>query len=175
MKIFLVAGKAGSGKADVARYIKEYYIYKLEDSVITEYSKYIKLFAKELTDWDGQATTKPRKYLQKTGAELRKMDPNYFTRRMIEDIDFYKNHVQNVIIDDVRMPQEIKAIYDSYDEVYSMYIVNQFSKSKLSIEEQTDITETALEDYHNFDITIINDDEKTLKDKVFKFLEGIEK
>lgn len=175
MKIFLVAGKAGSGKADVARYIKEYYIYKLEDSVITEYSKYIKLFAKELTDWDGQALTKPRRYLQQTGAELRKMDPNYFTRRMIEDIDFYKNHVQNIIIDDVRMPQEIKAMYDSYDEVYSMYIVNQFSKSKLTIEEQTDITETALEDCQNFDITIINDDEKTLKDKVFKFLERIEK
>lgn len=175
MKIFLVAGKAGSGKADVARYIKEYYIYKLEDSVITEYSKYIKSFAKELTDWDGQSLTKPRSYLQKTGAELRKVDPNYFTRRMIEDIDFYKNHVQNIIIDDVRMPQEIKAMYDSYDEVYSMYIVNQFSKSKLSIEEQTDITETALEDYHDFDITIVNDDEKTLKDKVFKFLEGIEK
>lgn len=174
MRIFLIAGKAGSGKADVARYIKEYYIYKLEESVITEYSKYIKLFAKELTDWDGQNANKPRRYLQLTGAELRSMDPNYFTRRMIEDIDFYKKHVQNIIIDDVRMPNELKAIYDSYDNVYSIYVINQFSTSKLSIEEQSDITETALEEYPDFDLTLINDDEKTLKDKVFKFLEDNE-
>lgn len=174
MRIFLIAGKAGSGKADVARYIKEYYIYKLEESVITEYSKYIKLFAKELTDWDGQNANKPRRYLQLAGAELRSMDPNYFTRRMIEDIDFYKNHVQNIIIDDVRMPNELKAIYDSYDNVYSIYVINQFSTSKLSIEEQSDITETALEEYPDFDLTLINDDEKTLKDKVFKFLEDNE-
>lgn len=174
MRIFLIAGKAGSGKAEIARYIKEYYIYKLEESVITEYSKYIKMFAKELTDWDGQNGNKPRRYLQLTGAELRNMDPNYFTKRMIEDINFYKNHVQNVIIDDVRMPNELKAIYDSYDNVYSIYVINQFSTSKLSIEEQSDITETALENYEDFDLTLINDDENTLKDKVFKFLEDNE-
>ncbi len=174
MRLFLVAGKAGSGKATVAKLIKEYYIYKLEDSVITGYSKYIKMFAKELTDWDGQATTKPRGFLQKTGAELRKMDPNYFTRRMTEDIEFYQNHVNNVIIDDVRMPNEIEKMYESFDNVYSFCVVNQFAPSQLSIEEQADITETALEEYSEFDYMIINDDESTLKDKVFKILEGIE-
>jgi dephospho-CoA kinase len=174
MRIFLVAGKAGSGKADVARFIKEYYIYKIEESVITEYSKYIKMFARELTDWDGQDATKPRRYLQQTGAELRKLDPNYFTRRMIEDIDFYKNHVSNVIIDDVRMPNEIETMYESFDNVYSFCILNQFAPSKLSIEEQADITETALEGYQDFDYTIINDNNNTLRDKVFKILEEIE-
>ena len=83
-------------------------------------------------------------------------------------------HVQNIIIDDVRMPDEITSMYESFDNVYSMYIVNQFATSKLTIEEQTDITETALEDYSNFDFIIANDDKKTLKDKVFKFLESVE-
>ena len=174
MRIFLVCGKAGSGKRDVARYIKEYYIYKMEETVITQYSKYVKQFAKELTDWDGQDSTKPRRYLQTLGAELRRIDPNYFTRRMIEDIDLYKNHVQNIVIDDVRMPNEINAMYDSFDNVYSICVLNQFGKSKLSLEEQTDVTETALENYTDFDYMLVNEDEKVLRDKVFKFLEGLE-
>lgn len=174
MRIFLVAGKSGSGKNEVASYIKEYYIYKLEESVITSYSKYLKNFAKELSDWDGNSATKPRKLLQDLGREVRKYDEKYLTRRLIEDMEIYKNHVQNVIIDDVRMPLEIEDMKESFDEVYSIYVVNQFSQSKLSLEEQADVTETALEDYPGFDLIIANDDIKTLKDKVFKFLEGLE-
>ena len=41
MRIFLIAGKAGSGKNVVAKLIKEYYIYKVEECAITSYSKYI--------------------------------------------------------------------------------------------------------------------------------------
>jgi dephospho-CoA kinase len=174
MRIFLIAGKSGSGKNEVAKYIKEYFIYKLEESVITSYSKYIKSFARELTDWDGNPETKPRKFLQDIGRDIRKQDSKYFTRRMIEDISIYSKYVQNVIIDDVRMPLEIEEMRDNYDNVYALYIVNQFGPSKLSVEEQADITETALENYSDFDLIIANDDQKTLKDKVFKFLEGIE-
>ena len=39
--------------------------------------------------------------------------------------------------------------------------------------EQSHITETALEDYEEFDYVIANDDINTLKDKVFKYLEGL--
>ena len=86
MKIFLVGGKAGSGKGEVAKLIKEYYIYKLENCVITEYSKYLKIFAKELTDWDGNPNTKPRKYLQELGDKIRKLDNKFFINKMIDDL-----------------------------------------------------------------------------------------
>ena len=45
MKIFVVGGKSGSGKNEVAKMIEEFYIYKLKKCVTTEFSKYIKLFA----------------------------------------------------------------------------------------------------------------------------------
>ena len=48
MKIFVVGGKSGSGKNEVAKMIEEFYTYKLKKCVVTEFSKYIKLFAKEL-------------------------------------------------------------------------------------------------------------------------------
>ena len=118
MKIFLVGGKSGSGKGEVAKLIKEFYIYKLEESVITEFSKYLKLYATELTEWDGNPATKPREYLQNIGDLVRSMDSNFLISRMIEDIEVYKNYVQNVIISDVRFPKEIDEMALNYDNVY---------------------------------------------------------
>ena len=107
MKIFIIGGKSGSGKGEVAKLIKEYYIYKIEESVITNYSKYLKLFATELTDWDGNPATKPRTYLQEIGDVVRKYDNNFLINRMIDDINIYKKYVNNVIISDARLPEEI--------------------------------------------------------------------
>lgn len=175
MKIFLVGGKSGSGKGEVAKLIKEFYIYKLEESVITEFSKYLKLYATELTEWDGNPATKPREYLQNIGDLVRSMDSNFLISRMIEDIEVYKNYVQNVIISDVRFPKEIDEMALNYDNVYSIYVDNQFRESTLSLKEQSHPSETSLETYPDFDLSIANDsDLNSLKDKVFKFLEGIE-
>ena len=174
MRIFLVAGKAGSGKGEVAKLIKEYYIYKLENCVITEYSKYLKHFATELTDWDGNPNTKPRKYLQELGDKIRKFDEKYFINNMVDDLKIYTNLTDNVIVSDVRYPDEIEDIKLNFDDVYAIYVENQFSESKLSVEEQSHRTETALEDYQEFDYVLTNDKIEVLKDRVFKFLEGLE-
>lgn len=174
MKIFLVAGKAGSGKNEVAKLIKEYYIYKLETCVITQYSKYIKNFAQELSDWDGNENTKPRRYLQDLGDKIRKVDAKYFVNHMLDDLKIYETMVENVVVSDVRMPEEIEDIKLNYDNVYAIYVENQFSKSELTLEEQSHITETALENYNEFDYVLANDVKDTLKEKVFKYLEGID-
>lgn len=173
MKIFLISGTAGSGKGEVAKLIKEFYIYKLESSVITEYSKYLKSFARELTDWDGNPNTKPRKYLQELGDQIRSIDDKYLVNRMLDDLQIYKELTDNVIIADVRMIQEIEQIKLNYDEVYAIHVINQFGESKLTLEEQLHETETTLEDYNEFDYILVNDSLDKLKDKVFKYLEGI--
>ena len=173
MRIFLIGGKAGSGKGEVAKLIKEFYIYKLESCAITEYSKYLKTFAKELTDWDGNANTKPRKYLQELGDKIRKIDRKFFINHMLDDLKVYQQVVENLVICDVRFPEEIEDIKLNHNEVYAIYVENQFEASKLSIDEQTHISETALETYNEFDYIIANDTMDSLKDKVFKYLDGI--
>ncbi|MBE6148016.1 MAG: hypothetical protein E7167_00690 [Firmicutes bacterium] len=173
MRIFLVAGKAGSGKNEVARLIKEFYIYKHEECAITHYSKYIKNFALELTDWDGTDANKPRDFMQKIGDKIRESDPNYFTSNMIRDIEIYDDYVQNLVVSDVRMPEEIEEIKENFDEVYAIYVVNQFGASSLTIEQQSHVTETALESYGEFDYTLANDTLDALREKVFKYLEGL--
>jgi len=175
MKIFLVAGKSGSGKGEVAKIIEEYYLSIGKKPIITEFSKYIKMYAKEIINWDG-TNPKPRKFLQDLGVTIREnMDmPLFFINRMIEDIKIYELYFDVVIISDVRLPIEIEEIKKAYKKVYSMYIINQFAPSKLSLEEQLHITETALENYSNFDITITNDNINVLDNRVIEFVESSE-
>ena len=173
MRIFLIAGKSGSGKGEIAKLIKEYYTYKLQSCVITEYSKPLKNLTQELTDWDGNLNTKPRGYLQELGDKIRKIDSKYFINYMLNNLRLYEELTDNVVISDVRFPIEIEEIKLNYDEVYAIYVENQFSKSYLTVEEQSHPTETALENYNEFDYILANDSIDTLKDKVFKYLEGI--
>lgn len=173
MRIFLLAGKSGSGKGEVAKLIKEFYIYKLEKCAITGYSKYLKVFLQEISDWDGSYEKKPRGELQKLGDTIREFDEKYFIKKMIEDLQIYEKLVDNVVISDVRFPAEIDDVRLNYDNVYAIYVENQFSESKLSVKEQAHITETALDNYDDFDYVLANDDINDLKDKVFKFLESV--
>ena len=48
MKIFVVGGKSGSGKGEVAKFIEEFYIYNLKKCVVTEYLSLIHI----LNKWD---------------------------------------------------------------------------------------------------------------------------
>lgn len=175
MKIFLVAGRAGSGKGEVAKIIKEYYISLKKKAIITEYSKYLKLYANEVLGWNGEEP-KPRKFLQDLGVTIREnMDmPKLLINRMIEDIKIYSLYADIVIISDVRYPDEIEDLKNNFKNVYSIYVINQFGKSELSLEEQTHVTETALENYSNFDITITNDNLNILDNRVIEFIERVE-
>ena len=92
---------------------------------------------------------------------------------MIDDLKVYEELVENVVVSDVRFPEEIEDIKLNYDNVYAIYVENQFGVSKLTLEEQTHRTETALENYNEFDYILVNDTLESLKEKVFKYLDGI--
>ena len=181
MRIFLISGKARSGKNEVANIIKFYYDQKGEKTVVTEYSKYVKVFAKEMTDWDGTSSNKPRIFLQEMGDFIRKnlKMPLLFIERMKTDMKVYEKFYDNVIISDVRYPNEIEEIKHTYRSVYSMYIVNEHGNDNLSVKEKNHDSEHALDDYNEFDYILVNQERKELQGKILKILkeinEGVEK
>ena len=112
MKVFLISGKARNGKDTMANFNVDYYAKNNKKTVKTGYAKYIKMFATELTDWDGSEETKSeyRSFLQDLGTQVirQKMNrPDFFVKRIVEDIFVYENYVEAVIIADVRFPIEI--------------------------------------------------------------------
>ena len=170
MRVFLVAGKAGCGKNEVAHELKS----KLENSVITGFSKYIKLFALELSDWDGRDINKPREFLQNMGDKLRSIDENFLTKRLCEDLKVYENEgINNVIVSDVRLINEIEYFKNNGFDVITIKVNCHNCKRNLSLAEKHHITELELDNYDKFDYVIDNEfDDKLYKD-IEKILEGL--
>ena len=171
MKLFLIAGKAGSGKNEVANVIKN----RLSNTVVTSFSKYIKLFTLELTDWDGRDITKPREYLQNMGDNLRAIDVNFLTKRIIEDIKVYESlGIHNVVISDVRLINEIEYLKNVKDiDVISIRVNSDSSTRMLTESEKEHHTELELDNYDKFDYVINNDFNQELEKDVIKILEGM--
>ena len=114
MKVILIAGRARSGKTKAAYILKDILEKKKEKVVITEYSKYIKLFAKDLLGWDMISEPKPRTFLQEMGEYVRSLKSDiYFVERMKEDLKIYEHFVDVVkmCIRD-RKKEELKSTED---------------------------------------------------------------
>ena len=167
MNIYLIIGKAGSGKNYVANILKE----KLSNSVITGLSKYIKLFALELGLWNGDDNNKPRTFLQTTGDKLRAVDENILSKRMLEDIKVYEMlNIKNVIISDVRLLKEINYLKNSNNNVTIIKVTSNHSNRILTTEEQNHITEIELDNYKDYDYLIENNE--NIEEQIEEILKG---
>lgn len=173
MKLFLIAGRARSGKTLAAQYLKEILDERKEKTVITEYSKYIKIFAKELLGWDGKSEPKPRTFLQDMGSYVRQnKSDTFFTGRMKEDIELYSHFVNNVIISDVRMPKEITEMRSFHP--IKIKVVNDHSDYDLTAKQAGHETEHALDNYADFDYVLKNLSASQMKEKLRSIVEEIE-
>jgi hypothetical protein len=173
MRLFIIGGKSGTGKNELANMIKTYYQNMGEKSLITEYSKYIKLMAKEMVNWDGKRETKPRKFLQDMGTLMRQRNgEDVFIKRMQEDIKIYNIYYDNIIISDARLDNELSLMKDKYDNCYTIHLVSNH-KNDLNTSEKNHITETELDNYPDFDYVIDSSDLDELNKKIINILEVI--
>lgn len=172
MKLILIAGKARSGKSLVAHLLKQMLEEKKLRVAITEYSKYIKLFAEELTNWDGISEPKPRAFLQNFGSFIRHEKNNnlFFIKRMKEDIEIYKNFVDILIISDVRLKEEIEEM--GMFNPLTIYVQNDNNLYDLSEEEKGHETEHDLDNYKNFLYSIKNKTPYEIKEIVKDIILG---
>ena len=54
-----------------------------------QFSSYIKMYAKEITGWNGSEDNKPRSLLQELGTDIirKKISEDFFINRIIDDIN----------------------------------------------------------------------------------------
>lgn len=102
--IFIISGKAHSGKDTIAKYIKSIE----NNTIILSYGSYIKEYAKKISDWDGNEYTKPRELLQELGTNIirKNINKSFFVNRMIDDIKIYSNFFDVIVISDARFKNE---------------------------------------------------------------------
>ena len=158
--IYIICGKARSGKDTAVDILKDYYNSKNLKTIELKYTFYLRKYTKNITGWDGSEENKPRSFMQEIGTVIRDYDNKYFSRRMLEDIFIYQNYYDIILIDDTRMVNEITAIKEKYPN--SVSILLERKTEELTNTEKNHITETALDNYHDFDYVI--DNNHTLED-----------
>ena len=176
MKVYIIGGKAGCGKNTTANYIRDFYENLGKKVVITEISKYLKIFAYEVKNWDGKRETKPRSFLQEVGTAIRHelYDKDFLINRFLEDLKVYERFVDVVIVADARFPREIDLIKEKCNAV-SIEVINEFNDYKLKGEENNHETETALNNYDKFDYVLHNQTFDQLKIDTENIVKEVEK
>lgn len=169
-QIYILSGKAQSGKNETAHVMKQYFLNNNKKTVIISYAKYLKDYIKEITDWDGRESTKPRELLQQLGVELIKnrVNENLLINRIKEDIEVYSYFFDIIIISDARFQTEIEEIKNIYKNTIVIKIEGK--ENNLTQEQKKHVTETSLDDYDKYDYVI--DNTKT-KDELNKKIESI--
>lgn len=169
-KIFILSGKARSGKETVSEIIKNYYHDK---KVVTlSFASTLKEYAKKISGWDGSEDNKPRELLQQLGVELikEKIDDKLLIKRVLEDIEVYSYFFDVIIITDARLIDEIESIKNKYSSAKVIRIIREDYENELTDNQRNHITEIGLDKYNNFDYTVINKELKQLEIEINKIL-----
>lgn len=153
--IYVISGKARTGKNVVASILNELYEKENKKTVVISYASYLKDYAKKIVGWNGLEETKPREFLQNIGDLSReKNGENILIRRIIEDINIYKEYFDVIIISDARFEREITNIKDSFENVKTIHIIGR--DNNLEDKLKNHITESALDSYDLYDFEIEN-------------------
>lgn len=173
MKLFLLCGKAKSGKGVASTFIKEYLESQNKKVCEIQVMRTIKGYAKDYFGWDGSEETKPRKLLQELGYDIIREEmhlDNFHLNRLEEDIKILSRYFDYFIVNDIRLPYEIDYLKEKFDTT-SIGIIKEDYVSPLDEKEEKHITEHALDNYDNYDYKIISKDEIDLKNKISVILE----
>lgn len=159
-KIILFSGKAENGKTTAAEILKKKLEVLGEKVVITRNAYYLKDLAKKYCGWDGIKDEKGRKLLQNLGTDIirQKLNkPNFHVGRICEDIEICQNYVDYILIDDTRFKNEIyypKAMFGDKVITINVKRTDPNFKSTLTDEQLKHPSETALDDFNEFDYII---------------------
>jgi len=176
-KIFLIAGKARSGKDTTLQIIKDFYEQNGKSVVKLGFADYIKNYAQKITNWDGKDETKPRDLLQIIGTDIvrNQINKDFFINRICEDIMVYKYFFDVIIISGARFPNELDIPKKVFKNVKIIEIERPNFTNELTEKQKEHITEHALENYNNYDYLIVNDgDINDLEKKVKQMIGEIE-
>lgn len=133
MRVILLIGKAGVGKDESYKYIKELY----PTAERYAFADRLKIFAYEM-GWDGRKDERGRKLLQGIGQTVRAYKEGFWALKVTKAIEHDMPEI--AVITDCRFPNEIHIIKDYFRDVTTIRIIRDVS-------EMSDISEHALDDY----------------------------
>lgn len=156
MRVILISGSAKNGKDTSAFMMKELLEKQKKKVLIIHYADNLKLFAKNYFGWSGQKDEKGRGLLQWLGTDIvRKNYEDTWVDMIVALLKGIKTLYDYIIIPDVRFPNEVDKMYDTFDCVTVRVIRPNFDNG-LTEEQKHHPSEVALNDYP-MEFELIND------------------
>lgn len=177
MKVFVIGGRAKSGKNTFGEYLREElkdYGYK---PCVMHITNPLYSYARNYFDWNGDEDTKPREFLQKMGIEIirdKMGKKNFLLNRLYEDIDILKNFFDTFIIVDARLINEFESIKKEYEDVVTIKLERKNYDDQLTDEEAKHVTENEINSYDDFDYVIENRGLQDLKTSALEIIRNEE-
>lgn len=178
IRLYLISGKARHGKDTFSGYLNDVYKENGKKVIVTQLSKYIKYYAREMTGWNLTEEDKPRELLQTLGTSIIREKlgkDDLFIKRMIDDIEIFSCFYDAVIISDVRLKKEIDDLREVFPNLISINIFRPNFDNGLTPEQKRHKTEIDLDDYDKFNEQVINTTLEELKEtakKIYMKYEG---
>ena len=116
MKVVLLIGKAGVGKDEAYKCIKE--IYPTAERYA--FAVRLKVFAREM-GWDGRKDERGRKLLQGIGQTVRAYNEDFWAVRVVRAIEHDQPDI--AVITDCRFPNEIKFVKAFFRDTTTLKIL----------------------------------------------------
>ena len=177
MKIYLLAGKAGSGKDLMGRYMKTQYDFAGHNACILHITTPLYEYARNYFSWNGNMAEKPREFLQEMGIEViqKQLGKKYFLLdRLCEDVDILKNFFDVFIITDGRLLFEFEELKRRFPSIKIIHVIRDNYENELTEQEKQHVTETEMDDYTDYDYIVRNTSKERLYSEADKIM-GVEK
>ena len=164
-KLFVIAGKARSGKDTIAKIIKENTNIRV---LIYSCTTYLKKYIKDIYGVYDESN-KPRELLQSFGRKIKKEYPNFFLDRINEDIRFLSLYYDIIIITGVRLVRELEFLKNTFNGI--LIKVESDNENNLTEKEKQDITETDVDNYNDYDYILKNKTYEKIEEQIKKIME----
>lgn len=174
MKLYLICGKADSGKNFFGDILKK----KLEEEgkkvCMLRITAPLYNYAMEYFNWDGEEKTKPRELLQTLGIEVIREKMNmksFLVDRLTEDVKILDNFFDIGIITDGRLIYEFNLLKERFKDLKTIKINRENYKNDLTEKEKEHLTEKDLDNPYDYDYVVENEN----LDNLFKAADRIVK
>lgn len=151
MKVYVIAGKARSGKSTFGNMLKEKLLEKGYKPCIMQITYPLYHYAEDYFSYNKEKDPKPREFLQEVGVELIKNKLNkkrFLIDRLEEDIEILSNYFDTFIITDARFKTETDDFIKKYNATV-IKIEREFIND-LTDKQKMHTTEISTEEIDNY-------------------------
>ena len=168
MKLYLITGKAETGKSTLGGFLKDHLKDKDYNACIMQITSTLYHYAEDYFFWDKKANEKPREFLQNLGIEIIREKQNkkdFLINRTIEDIEILSEFFDTFIITDIRFQEEIDKLKNKFKDVVVIKVERNNYNNSLTNKERNHITEKEVDRITNINYLVENTSLKELRQK----------